>query len=125
MSFIAKELVQLIWTYSICNYISKKYSSNIKVPIIKLKISLFVIIIGFSFFLLDTLPTGYYQLLKLIILCSSMYCAYFTARLIVMVELKRKVLINEYLSTAILSYFWLFGIWFIQPRINQIYNEKY
>lgn len=125
ISFLFIKFVQLIWVYSVCNYITKKYSSHVNVPIIRLNVSLIAVFIGFILSILYIFPIEISRFMGLITLFLSIYCAYFTARLVVMVEMKRKVTINEYLSTAIIiAFFWLFGIWFIQPRINQIYKAK-
>jgi hypothetical protein len=50
------------------------------------------------------------------------YCFYFTAKVLKTVELQKPVTFNDYAGEFFLIWFFPIGIWFIQPRINRLFN---
>ncbi len=54
---------------------------------------------------------------------STFYCIYFISKALKSVELKRVVTFNDFVGEFFLLWFFPIGIWFIQPRINKIFNE--
>jgi len=58
----------------------------------------------------------------------SMFCMffliYFSARTLRTAELDRTAGVNDYIGEFFLFWFFPIGIWFIQPRINNIVNEN-
>jgi hypothetical protein len=50
------------------------------------------------------------------------YCLYFTAKVLKTVELQKPVTFNDYAGEFFLIWFFPIGIWFIQPRINRLFN---
>lgn len=51
------------------------------------------------------------------------YCIYFLAKSLKAVELQRSVTSNDYIGEFFLFWFYLIGLWFIQPRINRLFAE--
>jgi hypothetical protein len=49
---------------------------------------------------------------------------YFVARNLVMAETGRSTSFSNYAGPFFLIWFFLIGVWFIQPRINRLYAEK-
>jgi bacteriorhodopsin len=62
--------------------------------------------------------------INLIGLACIIYCIYFVARTIKMVELQRKVIFSEFIFEFFLIWFYPIGVWLIQPRINRIIQKK-
>lgn len=48
------------------------------------------------------------------------YCYYFTAKTLKSIELQREAHFQDYFGDLILFWFYVIGIWFIQPRVNKI-----
>ena len=56
---------------------------------------------------------------------ANLYCIYKTAEALVTVELQRKATSGDCIVEFILIlYFWIIGIWFLQPRINRIFSNE-
>ena len=51
------------------------------------------------------------------------YIIYFIAKSLKSVELQREALAKDYTAEFVLIWFSFIGIWFIQPRINEIFSE--
>jgi len=51
------------------------------------------------------------------------YCLYFISKSLKAVELQRDVTFNDYAGEFFLIWFFPIGIWFIQPRINKLFDE--
>jgi hypothetical protein len=49
------------------------------------------------------------------------YVLYYTAKSLKTVELQRRVNFGDYAGEFFLLWFWVIGVWFIQPRINTIF----
>jgi len=111
----------LLWIYSVCTFIDEKYSSNLNIPIIRLKICLSYNFIYSIFFSFGIIPVDYLDFLHIIAFGSNIYCLYFLAKLLVMVEKKSTVKFNDYIGTFFAAYILIFGIWTLQPRINRIF----
>jgi hypothetical protein len=47
---------------------------------------------------------------------------WFPAVVLVSIETKNKPEFSQYVGTMLQLFFWPIGIWFIQPRLNRIYN---
>lgn len=52
------------------------------------------------------------------------YCLYFTAKTLKTVELQRPVTFSDFAGEFFLIWFFPVGVWIIQPRINQLFNDK-
>ena len=124
MSVLFGTLMELVWIFSVSNYIANKYSHRVEVPIKRLNTALGFILIFYILYIPDLIPTAIAQAVGYMALALNLYCICFMARLIVMVEKERNVTFKDYISTAIIAYFWFIGIWFLQPRINRIYSLR-
>ena len=58
----------------------------------------------------------------------SMFCMfyllYFVSKTLKTVELKREVTFSDFLGEFFMIWFFPFGIWIIQPRINKLVNGE-
>jgi hypothetical protein len=52
------------------------------------------------------------------------YCLYFISKSLKAVELQGPVTFNDYAGEFFLIWFFPIGVWFIQPRINKLFDEK-
>jgi hypothetical protein len=51
------------------------------------------------------------------------YCLYFNAKSLKSVELQKPVTFNDFAGEFFLIWFFPVGIWFLQPRINKLFEE--
>jgi len=75
----------------------------------------------------DTPPNGLLFIipLHLFTLFCIFYCIYFIAKELKTVEWQRPVTFNDYAGEFFLIWFFPIGVWFIQPRINKLFDEQY
>ncbi len=52
------------------------------------------------------------------------YCMYFVAKSLKSIELQREAVFGEYIIEIILILFLIVGIWFLQPKINNLFAEE-
>lgn len=51
------------------------------------------------------------------------YCQYFVAKTIKSVELKREAVLNDYIGEFFLIWFFVVGLWIMQPKLNKFADE--
>lgn len=54
---------------------------------------------------------------------SMLYVMYFTSKTLKTAEVQRPVELSEFIGDLLLIWFFPIGIWFLQPRINQLYKK--
>ncbi|NNG01128.1 MAG: hypothetical protein HKM93_17185 [Desulfobacteraceae bacterium] len=116
--------VMLFWLYSVGSLIYEKYADFLDVPIGRFKVCMGYIVIYPVFYIYDIIPMDYLLPLHIVSIMSNIFALYFTAKLIVTVERKRKVRFQDYTGTFIAAWFYVVGIWFLQPRINNIFRNN-
>lgn len=62
------------------------------------------------------------QLVTIISLAGSIYCAYFNARMLNAVELQRDISFKDLLGDFFAFIFYPIGVWWLQPRVNKIFH---
>jgi len=112
----------LLWIYSVCLLINKKYSSKLNVPLLRLKMCITYNMIYSIFFSFGIIPIDYLTPFHLLFFICNVYALYFLSKLLVMVEKKGKVNFKDWIGTFIAAYFFIFGIWTIQPRIIRVFS---
>lgn len=135
------------WHWSIAVKLQSKLPNSLKINITLYKIVfvfyiLFILIIPFFLiwlallFLSGTLDIenfdlhiiksffSMFQLLEIIIIASSIYLKYIEAKTLKTAELKREVIFGDFAVDIFLIWFSFIGIWFIQPRINNLLSEE-
>lgn len=53
-----------------------------------------------------------------------LYMLYFCSKTLKSIELNREVEFSDYAGEFFLLWFYIIGIWILQPKINRIYSEK-
>jgi len=114
----------LLWIYSVCILINKKYSSKLNVPLLRLKMCITYNMIYSIFFSFGIIPIDYLTPFHLLFFICNVYALYFLSKLLVMVEKKGKVNFKDWIGTFIAAYFFIFGIWTIQPRIIRMFSSN-
>ncbi|PZP51186.1 MAG: hypothetical protein DI598_03780 [Pseudopedobacter saltans] len=127
------------WFYALGTSLYKKLPAGAKMNLTCFKIFLLITVVYLIFFSVFV-GTMCYNLLNnkepnliifaliiplhLFSMFCVIYCTYFNARALKTVELQRAVTFNDFVGEFFL--FWLFpvGIWFIQPRINKLFDVK-
>ena len=63
------------------------------------------------------------QLLRFVSIACMLYCIYFVAKALKAVEWQKPVVLNDFTGEFFLVWFFPVGIWFIQPRINSLFDN--
>ena len=127
------------WFYSVVVNLNKKTPDSVKMNLTKFKCSFFSLIIGAflgyinSYFLFNFVSNGgqvnlaiftpVISVLALLQIFCSFYCVYFASKSLKTVELQREVTFSDYVAVFFLFLFFPIGVLFIQPKINEIFNE--
>jgi len=132
------------WLWSIAIGLQTKVPTGVKMKVRKFRFFLLftlVYILLFSAFITSEfggimdLETGNNQemfawmmriIFPLHIFCMFciFYCLYFVAKTFKTVELQRKVTFSDFAGEFFLFWFFPFGIWIVQPKINQMIAGK-
>lgn len=125
------------WFWSMAIGLQQCISSDIKMKVTKFKVFFFIPLIYILFLLLHIsgmiteLPKGFewiYALitpLHLFSMSSIFYMLYFVSKTIKTAELQREVRFSEFLSEFFLLWFYIIGIWIIQPKVNRLYAKMH
>jgi hypothetical protein len=111
----------LLWIYSIGVLLHEKYSSYLNVPLFRFKICLIYNFLYSIFFVTNIIPLDYLGPFHLISFVCNMYALYFMSKLIVLIERKKEVKFQDYISTFIFAWLYFVGVWQIQPRVNKLF----
>jgi hypothetical protein len=132
------------WVWSIGIGLQKYIKEGIKLNTRLFKVFFFIPLI-YILFLLLTFSTsffpgvldgnqfeshiGYILAMMIPLHLFSMFCMffliYFSAKTLKTAELHRKATLNDYIGEFFLFWFFPIGIWFIQPRINNIVSKDF
>lgn len=127
------------WYYSAGTELFKLNLNHDILNLKKFKISIFILTV-FSIFLLVSYVVNYFNysenmpnngnLFLLLILfdftyifCIA-YCATFIAKNLKALELQKPVVFSEYIIDIFLIWFFILGIWYIQPRLNKLFDKS-
>jgi len=123
------------WYYTLGINLNKKLPNKVKMNLTKFKWILFILtaymilfnMFFFSFWLKKVDYPGSFVVLlpfQLPVMFLMLYCLYFTAKSLKVVELQRPVDFKDYAEEFFLFCFLPIGIWIIQPKINKIFESK-
>ena len=123
------------WVWSVAIGLQKYVPSEVKLKVNRFKvffmiplvyILLIVITVLFAVFSEDFNPMIFLAVVPLHLF--SIFCMfhniYFVAKTLRTVELQRQIRSDNYIGELFLVWFLPIGIWFIQPRINRIVEER-
>lgn len=68
--------------------------------------------------------TGWAALFMFYVVYALVHILIFPGRLLKSVEMRKKAGFTEYIETVALMFFWPVGVWFVQPRINEVVMEQ-
>jgi hypothetical protein len=127
------------WFYAVGTNLHKKLPGSVKMNLTSFKISLFLLVAYILFicvFMIATIdqtitdevspPIGNIMPIIPVHLFSVFcifYCLYFTAKALKAVELQRPVTFGHFADEFFLLWCYPIGIWFIQPRINKLFDN--
>ncbi len=135
-----------VWLWSIAMGLQKKMPENVKMKTRTFKVLFFIpftYIILISIFMggevygflnieniiepsekLITLFIGLMLVIHLFSMFCIFYLLYFTSKTIKTVELQREAELGDYILEFILLWFYIIGIWIIQPKINKLFEQS-
>lgn len=108
---------------TLCKYLPRKINYNVTWFLFD------VLLIITAFGMVGILSNGYYEVSGLLVIpfiylfFAVFHLYWFPAVLLVSIETKSKPEFSQYAGTMLQLVFWPLGIWFIQPRLNKIYNS--
>lgn len=132
-------LVFFAWFYSMGLQLHKKLQAHIKIGLGTFKVFMWLTLAYTLFICMFTFSKGaainsradlpdfivilFIFLLHLFIMFCMFYCLYINAKLLKAVELQRQVTFSDFAGDFFLLWFFPFGIWVVQPRINGIFAK--
>jgi hypothetical protein len=128
------------WFYSLGTALHKRLPESVKMKLTTFKIFLFIpfvyimVLCGLMFWVFNTVVTGdrapnlsWFLLIIPIHLFSMFcifYCLYFVAKSLKAVEWQKPVTFSDYVGEFFLLWFYPVGVWFIQPRVNKLFDKN-
>lgn len=125
------------WFYALGTNLHKKLPSSVSMNLKRFKIFLiipmvYIVLISLfmTFAMSDVFPEYISSYMMIIIplhlfsIFCMFYCLYFISKELKSVEWQRPVTFNDYAGEFFFIWFFPFGIWFIQPRINKLFSEN-
>ncbi len=130
------------WMYAVGIHIQGKLPSSVVMPIKTFKIFLvfpLVYMVAISILLFRTfgdpsffeeepvaLATGILLIIPfhLFSMFCIFYCIWFVAKSLKAAELQRQVTFSDYVGEFMLFWFFVVGVWFLQPRINKMFGNS-
>jgi hypothetical protein len=127
----------LTWFYSLGTNLAKKLPITVNMNVTRFKIFLFIpVIYGILSLLVfirlvSAIDTGaqpnpalFLLIFPIHLFCMFcvFYCLYFVAKTLKTIEWQRPVTFSDYAGEFFLIWFFPIGIWFLQPRINKLFN---
>ena len=129
------------WFWSIVHGFDKKIPPALKLKTGRFKFFFFFPLFYMIFFLFlmagafDGIETGssyvgpgIFQIilpLHLFAMFCMFYMVYFVSKTIKTAELQKKVGFGDYIAEFFLLWFYIIGIWFIQPKVNKLANSDF
>lgn len=128
------------WLWSLAIGLQKWVPAGVKMKTLRFKVFFFIPLIDILFII--NYMTGIFMFngtaflvylgiidpvmipLHLFSIFCIFYILYFAAKTLKTVELKRKVGLGDFIGDFFLLWFYVVGIWIIQPRVNQLYEKN-
>ena len=124
------------WVWSVAIGLQQQVPTTVKLKSSRFKVFFFLTLIYILFWciLIGFIMNGHYieppKSLKFVLtfiismrflfIFCIFYCFYFAAKTLKTVELQRKVNFRDFVEEFFLIWFYLIGVWLIQPRINKM-----
>jgi hypothetical protein len=132
-------LLHFAWQYTLGSSLHKKLPAGVKmnlslfkafqiIPLVYMVLLCFFMADIFSDIQANETPNFYWFALIVPLHLFSIFCMfysiYFNAKSLKAVELQRPVKGDEFIAEFFLLWFFLIGVWILQPRINRIFDAK-
>ena len=128
------------WLWAVAINLQEKLTADLKLKVNRFKTFLLIPIIYFVIFFvfIDLVMSGAIENgtvtnhvifawiipLHLIAVFCIFYCLYFVSKVFKTVELQRKVTFSDFAGEFLMIWFFIIGIWIIQPKINKMIESK-
>lgn len=144
--FILYILFYFGWYYALGTNLYKKLPENVNMSICKFKIFLFIptiyissifILLSIMFYNINNIQEmnemmlGIFPIIFLIVLPLHLfsmfcvfYCMYFISKALKSIEINNTAITEDYIGYFLMFWFIIIGIWFIQPKINRIFENE-
>jgi hypothetical protein len=126
------ELVVLVfagWLWSVGNFLQSVVPQRLKMSptLFRISVILPLLCIPLSALVFESLNLAVVGIVFIaygIALAGEVYSWYFVARSLALAQYSRQVRFSDYEATLLGIWFFPFGIWFIQPKINRLYAKS-
>jgi len=124
-------LVYFLWIWAVAKHLNPLIDPQWRPPLLRFRLffflSLFYILALLVWVMLrGGLPFEYIYLLPVhfLVMCAFIYCVFFAAKTIRLVELQRKLIFQDYFGEFVMVAMFPIGIWLLQPRVNRLAKEN-
>jgi hypothetical protein len=118
----------IAWLWAMGSFLNSLQKQGVKLKLSFFRLALIYppvyVVVFLAAFNTPELPIQVVLPLHVVAISCLLYCFYFVARSLVIVNKGREVSFRDYAKNLILLYFFPIGIWMIQPRINQLFAEN-
>lgn len=111
----------LLWLYSIGVLLHEKFAQYLNIPLYRYKICVVYVALYSILLTSDIVAMEHLAPFSLVSFGCNIYILYFVSKLIVLIERKSEVKFQDYIGTLILAWFYLIGVWTIQPRVTRLF----
>lgn len=117
------------WLWAIASACVKELPPELATSPIPMQVGLiyalvYLVLAGIFFFGPDSQPPSYIAIPHLFAMAAIFYSMGFTAKQLTKVEQNQDVSFFSYSGPFFLFWFFFIGIWFIQPKVNQLLGQK-
>jgi len=123
------------WLFSIGIFLNNKIENIIKPKMHMFYLAIIIQVMNYAFYMfyffdrfiedrnMQSIHFMMMQTSNFVAFFCMIYIMFFIAKNLVMAEENKIIKVSDYFKEFILLLFYAVGIWFIQPRINRIFND--
>lgn len=121
--------VYMVWIFTLSKGLNNCMPARFKLNESFLTFNLFFFVIIFSFLVIfsdiGVYFTGWAVIIPLYFVFSFLYMYYFAAKALLSAERGRRASFGDHFGEMLLLMAGMIGVWFLQPRINALYEKHY
>jgi hypothetical protein len=119
-------ILYFCWIFSIGNVFGKYWDNDWKLLLFRVSFIVYltlIIALNMYTFLYDGKNDVLIGIMNNLLIICSLYIIFYSSKVLKSVELNRNVDFDQHIKEIFFLVVFIIGIWFIQPRINRLFNN--